>query len=1346
MAESPTMEVRARLSADSAQFTQGMDKAVKSANEFQQASSKLQSSLTAIGVASGAAIAGLIAFGVKSFKAAAEVERLDLALEAVGASSGKGYDALKQASDSMRTVGIQAAQAQKTTLKFAQSNIDLSKSADIARVAQDLSVASSMSGEEALSSLTMAITTGNTRILRQVGITTDAGTAYGRYASSIGKAAKDLTMGERRQAVMNLVLKEGSKAAGAFALSLTSPAKLVEEFSQLNKELQVTMGGALLKGFSPIIKSAYGFQAAMVRAVGSGGKLEKIVEAIGKVLVKLTTPISTVVDKFTEFIDGMDLTGTKVDDLAGKFEMILPVVAGFGTAFATMAGKNVFGNIPIFGNLLKMLNPVAVGFVAMAMTSTQVQSAMGRLLKALQPLLSVAKNIADIFSKVLAVAVMVFATAIKGVAVVVERVVGFLQKYKTVAYALGAILAAVTLGVIAYTVQTRLAGTATTLKATAVKALNKAMLILKSTIFLYVVAIAALVAAFVYAWKNSETFREVFTNVFNSVAQTVGSALAWIMTGLGNLLIAFGTTISPATSFGQTMISVFQFIYTATLTAITGVVKTLIMLLSALKYVTSGQTAFGKVVRAVLNFVFKAFAVVVGGILKFIGFFLEALGMLLDTHGIVGKIIGMVLDFLWKAFATVIGGIIKYIGMFIEFLGNLLDTNNIVGMLIAKVLDFLIDAFATVFGGIFKYIGMFIGFLGELLDANSFVGGGIAKVINFITEVYFTLVSKVSGFLAKIVGALVDWVKGNRKALDIAVGLFNTFAEGVGKALAVIPNALASILEKIGSFVKAASDKIAQFFKDAANAARSNILTKLLAGPLDSLSEKFTKMGENVGETFNNLAKPIRNFSTSITNATKQVISDTALNTLITKLEASENALLAVSKTANTLSEKKFGTDLVNFISGGLKKIGDTSKKIGDTILQVTKVPIAEALVQSISDALTKVGGFAKKAGETLIEAGDIKLGTELVQMLSDASKTIGGAVSKVGTFVMSLKELEVGDILGDLIGNVVDFAIPQLEKLVNVMEGLKDVEVGKFLVENLSELSLKAGETILGFASAVKSFTTGNVLGKITDAFGDLGDKLKEGLGFGDILEEERKRAKALEGMNGEDDATLNELQNSADLMKKIRDAMTAGIESMRDVLTDLQDAAKQFADSLKDTILSFAGLKGVELPDGFIPKAKSLIENMRMRLDKSQQFANQILTLQGLGLDAKAIQDLVESGPIKGAQLAASILGGGVEAISQINELQKQIGFTGAAIGKFGSEAAFGQQIANAQLGIAKVTDEQARISGVSGNNIVIEQGAFVVNVDTTGAQNIDEKADIITQRIQETFAILAKELANK
>ena len=1346
MAESPTMEVRARLSADSAQFTQGMDRAVKSANEFQQASSKLQGSLTAIGVASGAAIAGLIAFGVKSFKAAAEVERLDLALEAVGASSGKGYEALKETSDSMRRLGIQASVAQQTTLKFAQSNIDLSKATALATTAQDLSVASNTSAEQALQSVTFAVTTGNTRVLRQIGITTGASDAYERYARSIGKASKDLTMQERRQAVVNLVLKEGTKAAGAYALALESPAKLITLFGDLHNELQVAMGGALVKGFGPIIKSAFKFEKTIIDSISSGGKLAVIIEAIQKVMVKLTAPIATAIDKLSDFIAGMDMTGTKVNDLAGKFEMLLPVVAGFGAAFATMAGKSVFSAVPIFGKLLGFLNPVAVGFVALALTSTQVQTAMGRLLKAFSPLLDVAKNVGAVFGKVLSGAVMVFAKAINGVASVIEKVTGFFQKNKIVLQVLVGVLAAVTAGLIAYKISQTLAGKATDLKKRAVDLLNRSLVILKSTTFLYVAAIAALIAAFVIAWQNSETFRNVVTDAFNKVATAVGTALAWILTGLGNLLIAFGTAISPTTNFGQVMIQVFQFIYTTTLTVVIGVVKALMMFLNALKYVTSGQTAFGKVVRAVLNFVFKAFAVVVGGILKFIGFFLEGLGMLLDTHGIVGKVIAGVLDFLWKAFATVIGGIIKYIGMFIEFLGNLLDTNSLVGKLIAGVLDFLIDAFATVFGGIFKYIGMFISFLGDLLDANSFIGGGIAKVINFIASVYFTLLSKVSGFLAKVVGALYDFLNGNRKVLEGALDLFNKFAEGVGKALAFIPQLLGQLLQQVGDWLNSIAKLVADKVQGIADKLRSNPLTAFLAGPVEALAKGITKLGETAKKTADTISKPFISFASSIKNATNQVISDTAFDSILNKVGKVRDALVAVSKTTSGLSEKQFGTDLVNFISSGLSKIGAVSQKIGNTILEVTKVPIAEALVQSISDALTGIGGFAKKAGETIIEAGDIKLGTELVEMLSAASKTIGGAVSKVGDFVYELKRFEVGDILGDFIGDVVDFAIPQLEKLVNVMEGLKDVEVGKFLVENLSSLSLKAGEQILGFAAAVKSFTTGDVLGKITDAFGDLAEKLKTGLGFGDILEEERKRAEALEGINGEDDETLDELQKSADLMKKIRDAMTAGIESMRDVLTDLQDAAKQFADSLKDTIMSFAGLKGVELPDGFIPKAKSLIENMRMRLDKSQQFANQILTLQGLGLDAQAIQDLVEAGPIKGAQLAASILGGGVDAISQINDLQKQISFAGAAIGGFGSEAAFGEQIRNAQASLARVTEFEPNIRGLGGNNIVIEQGAFVVNVDTSGLQTVDEKADLITQRIQETFSILAKELANK
>ncbi len=365
------------------------------------------------------------------------------------------------------------------------------------------------------------------------------------------------------------------------------------------------------------------------------------------------------------------------------------------------------------------------------------------------------------------------------------------------------------------------------------------------------------------------------------------------------------------------------------------------------------------------------------------------------------------------------------------------------------------------------------------------------------------------------------------------------------------------------------------------------------------------------------------------------------------------------------------------------------------------------------------------------------------------AAGAISGIANKMLDFNMKLVDFAKQDNGSKVVNGLIKgatFASDGFNKVIGQLEKIQGFKIGEFIVKNTSEAAVKASDFLFGLAVSIESFTQGNVLGKLGGVFTDIADAFKTGLGFGDVLAEEKKKADDLSKVNASNDTAADELQNSADVMKKIREAMADGIQSMKDVLSDLQQAAKDFADSLKDTILGFAGLKGVELPDGFVPKAKSLIENMRMRLDKSQKFAQQIGTLQSLGLDTKALQDIIESGPLKGAQLAASIISGGVDAVTQINELQKKISFTGAAIGAFGSDAAFSGQIASAQSSIAQVTDAEAKIRGLGGNNVVIEQGAFVVNVDTTGATNQDEKADIITKRIQETFAILAKELANK
>jgi len=1140
MAESPTMEVRARLTADSAQFVSGIDKAVKSANEFQGATSKLRGGLNGVGIAVGVAAGSLIAFAVKSFKAAAEVERLDLALEAVGASSGKGYEALLAASNSMRKVGIQASVAQRTTLKFAQSNIDLSKASELATIASNLSVAANVSQEEALQSVTFAVTTGNTRVLRQIGITTGASEAYQAYARSIGKASKDLTMNERRQAVVNLVQKEGAKVAGAYALALQSPAKLVTLFGDLHNELQVSMGGALVKGFGPIIKSAFEFEKALIASIEKGGKLNVIVEALQKLFVKLTTPISAVIDKLTLFISNTDKTGTKVNDLAGKMEMLLPAVAGLGAALALLGGQQVFRLVPVFGALLGKLSPLPVAFVAMALTSTQVQTAFGKLAQSLQPLLAPLQKLATMFGTVMSAAVMIFAKAITILSSIVSGAIGFVQRYANVFKVLLAILAVVAIAIGGYLAQVFLVNTYTKIQtaltfaqATATDFLSKAQgrlngIMAMNPIGVVVAAIVGLVAAIVILYKTSETFRVQFTKVFNAVASIVGKVIAFVLRAFGNLLIAFGMAIDIQNTFGQVVAAVFQFVYDTIIAVFLGIIKGIKFVLDAFINLMKNNDTFRKVVIAVFDAVIR--------------------------------IIAMAVTFIVVAFANILKAIASGIYYF----------------------EKLLDVVKTIVKGV--------------LAGFALLGKGIVYV-------------------------------------------FSKVATGLG-------NFLDSALDNVKEWVQ----------KVTAPLMKIPYVRDLVAGAIGALGG----MASFASSKLNGVASSLTNLFTS---------SDDA------------------------------GAKSVDLITGVSKTLISASKGWGN---------YSEGAAGAISNVANKMLDFTMK----IVDFAAKDNGAKIVSGLVTGAKLASEGLGKV---------------------------IAQVEK----MQGFK---IGEFIVKNTGEAAIKAGNFLLNLAASVESFTEGNVLGNLGDAFGDIMASFKTGLGFGDVLEEERKRADAVKGINGQDDDTLNELQNSADLMKKIREAMADGIKSMRDVLEDLQSAAKDFADSLKDTILNFAGLKSVELPDGFIPKAKSLIENMRMRLDKSQQFATQIATLQGMGLDTKALQDIIESGPIKGAQLAASILGGGVEAIAQINEIQKKISFTGAAIGQFGSEAAFGAKIAATQLGIAQVSDAEAKISGVRGNNIVIEQGAFVVNVDTTGATSQEEKADIITQRIQETFAILAKELANK
>jgi phage-related protein len=1304
MAEVPQMEMRARISADTAQFTRGMQQASQAAEGFIQTSNRLRGAMVGVGVASGAAITAMVAFGTKAFMAAARVDELDIAMNAVGKSTGLGYQVIKDATLAIKSNGIEMEIAQKSALKFAQNNLELGKAADLARVAQDLAVISGMNSSDTYNMLTHAVITGRSEVLKSVGIQKSAGQMYESFARSIGKTTKQLTYQEKQQAVLSGALTEGAKVAGTYEAAMTSPGKVLRSFARVNNEIQVAVGGVLLKAFGPLIFSAYNLVKSFAKAVEKSETLQTIFKATTLVLKKLTEPFIVVIDKIKEFVDNLDpvvavgekfegvMSGAqdKVKGLAEKIEFLLPAVAAVAAAFATFAGAQIFKMIPIFGTILGGLaGPLGIVAVVMAtlyLTSSQVKDAMNDLFRALTPVAEAVKKVGAAFVVAGAYSVSLFSFAIKGLAKVISGTNDFLNRNRFLMIALKSVLMGVAFAFVALKAVTIAQGIAAKVSAgftalqnkllntqaimsaragvatatlgvfnaqaavatathnvaiaqqavlagggaTAVAGLTAAQSVLTASqagataaantlaganarlavatnavlapILIKVALLAGLVIAFVYAWKESETFREVMTKVFNFVANVVGKVLGFIFKLFGNLLIGFANLIDINNTFGKVVASVIQFVYNTYLTwyiFIIGAIKTVI---DTFLKLFENQTAFAKIVAGVINFIIGVYATFYSFILGTVKSIIDAFVNLFKTNETFRKIVETV----FNAIQAIIG--------------------------------FAVTTIVVILANIIKVIATLIYYFGKFRDFIADVWGKITLAIDKAKDI----IGKVLGTLSNIMSGVVSFMREK----------FASFISWLAGLAANIPAALG------GNYIRDALQGIAN----------------AISGVKKAEEEFKPSMGEDISKT------------------------------AITGIDA-----------ASKLNSKIIEASL----SWGKYKGGAAG---------------------ALSDVADKMLGFAAKVNKIAAD----EVGNKLVTGFITAGEKTSSVLGTMMKGLTALKEMKFGDKVIDGLVKAANVASDGLGKVLSGLEKMKDLKVGEFIVKNTSDAALKAGEFLLGLGAGIESFTESDFVNKIGDAFGDLLGKLKTGLGFGNILEDLKKEFSKPGDLNF-DDPNADEIASGAKRLETIRDSMKAGIDAIRGVLDDLKQAAKDFADSLKDTIVNFAGLKGVELPDGFIPKAKSLITNMEQRLNKSQQFAAQIAQLQAMNLDADALKSIIEEGPIKGAQLAASILGGGQEAVNEVSRLQRQIQFAGARIGAFGAEAGFSGQISDATRILNSMEGKDFQTAS-RGNNVYIQQGAFQLNVDVSGAKDDEERTAIIAAKIEETFAILARQLASK
>jgi hypothetical protein len=357
--------VQVALGLEHKQFTQGMASASKSLNNFAggvgqigQKTNAFQKSLIGVGAAVAAAGYSLIKFSQQSFKVAAGVAEMNVAMEAVGKSTGIGGKTIKDAAKDIRSMGIEMQASQEIAMLFVKGNIELSKASKVARVAQDLAVLSQSNSTDTARTLTYAIQTGNSMLLKSAGITKYASEAYAMYARELKVTESSLTATQRQMAITNMIIKEGAKVAGVYEAAMQEPGKVLRSFPRLLNDIQLEFGNVYMKGFGPAILAAYKLTDAFSKSIRSGGALNPVLKAMESAFAGLMKPLAEGIKQLTLLFQRIPQVSFNIQDMSKKMQNLVPALLAGSTALSLFAGTRLLSAIPI---LKKFIKPIAMG-------------------------------------------------------------------------------------------------------------------------------------------------------------------------------------------------------------------------------------------------------------------------------------------------------------------------------------------------------------------------------------------------------------------------------------------------------------------------------------------------------------------------------------------------------------------------------------------------------------------------------------------------------------------------------------------------------------------------------------------------------------------------------------------------------------------------------------------------------------------------------------------------------------------------------------------------------------------------------------------------------------------------
>lgn len=297
--------------------------AEKSVNSLSSASDRLAGYLKA---AAAALVTLKLADYIKEATLlAARVETLGVVMRVVGNNAGYTGAQMEGFLAQVKKMGITTQESMSSLIKMASAQMDLAKASQLARVAQDAAVIGGVNSSEAFGRMIHGIRSGETEILRTIGINVQFEQGYKSLAATLGKTSNELTATEKVASRMNQVLDFGKNIAGAYEASMGTAGKQIQSMSRYTEELKLKIG----ETFTPALTFAISeITRALKEMDGTLANNKGTVATFGESFKQTFIAVAAEVQRVSMLID---LAGGTLTAFASRALKIAEVVTRFMT-------------------------------------------------------------------------------------------------------------------------------------------------------------------------------------------------------------------------------------------------------------------------------------------------------------------------------------------------------------------------------------------------------------------------------------------------------------------------------------------------------------------------------------------------------------------------------------------------------------------------------------------------------------------------------------------------------------------------------------------------------------------------------------------------------------------------------------------------------------------------------------------------------------------------------------------------------------------------------------------------------------------------------------------------------